>query len=100
MEQLDLQLDPHPGAATEDARARATIVRALREIGGRLRLAGDNPFRARAYDNGANAVEALSDAELAERVAAATLTEVPGIGGALAAVITEVAQTGRSTMLD
>ena len=100
MEQLDLQLDPHPSAAIADARARAAIVRALREIGGRLRLAGDNPFRARAYDNGANAVEALSDAELAQRVASATLTEVPGIGGALAAVISELAQTGRAGVLD
>src|SRR5688500_740337 len=99
MEQLGLRLDADARAADDRARERAAIIRALREIGDRLRLAGDNPFRARAYDNGADAVETLSDAELARRLASRTLTEVPGIGGALAAVITELAETGRSTVL-
>ncbi len=75
---------------------RAAIVAELREIGARLRLSGENPFRARAYEGGADAVENLSDAQLARRVAAGTLTDVPGIGGALAAVITEVAERGES----
>ena len=61
---------------------RGRIVAALREIGARLRLAGDNPFRARAYEGGAEAVEALADAELADHLEAGTLVEVPGIGGA------------------
>jgi DNA polymerase (family 10) len=46
------------------------------------------------------AVEGLSDDELRQRLRAQTLTEVPGIGGALAAVITELAVTGQSTTLE
>jgi DNA polymerase (family 10) len=80
--------------------SRAAIIAALREIGARLRLAGDNPFRARAYETGADAVEALADAELERRVRSATLTEVAGIGGALAVVISELAATGRSAVLN
>jgi DNA polymerase (family 10) len=83
-----------------DTNDRGQIVAVLREIGARLRLTGDNPFRARAYEGGAAAVEALSDAELGERLGSGTLTEVPGIGGALAAVITEVATTGTSAVLE
>jgi DNA polymerase (family 10) len=78
---------------------RAAIVSALREIGARLRLSGDNPFRARAYEGGADAVEALSDDELEGRLATATLTDVPSIGGALAGVIAELATTGSSAVL-
>jgi DNA polymerase (family X) len=79
---------------------RGRIVAALREIGARLRLAGENPFRARAYEGGAEAVEALADAELGDRLDAGTLVEVPGIGGALAAVIAELAATGKSAVLE
>src|SRR4051795_8523581 len=66
---------------------RGRIVAGLREIGARLRLSGDNPFRARAYEGGAEAVEALADADLERRLEAGTLTEVPGIGGGAAAVV-------------
>ncbi|HVY41364.1 MAG TPA: helix-hairpin-helix domain-containing protein [Polyangia bacterium] len=75
---------------------RAAIAAELREIAARLRLSGDNPFRARAYAAGAEAVESLSDAQLARRLAAGTLTTVPGIGHALAAVIAEIATSGES----
>jgi DNA polymerase (family 10) len=79
---------------------RTRIAAALREIAARLRLLGDNPFRARAYEGGAAAVETVSDEELERRLRAHTLTDVPGIGGALAAVIAELAATGESTVLD
>jgi len=79
---------------------RTRIAAALREIAARLRLLGDNPFRARAYEGGAAAVETVSDEELERRLRARTLTDVPGIGGALAAVIAELAATGESTVLD
>ncbi|HVT07373.1 MAG TPA: helix-hairpin-helix domain-containing protein [Polyangia bacterium] len=75
---------------------RAAIAAELREIAARLRLSGDNPFRARAYAAGAEAVESLSDAQLARRLAAGTLTAVPGIGQALAGVIAEIATSGES----
>jgi DNA polymerase (family 10) len=79
---------------------RTEIVFALREIAARLRLAGDNPFRARAYATGADALEAMSDAELERRLGQGTLREVEGIGGALASLITELAGTGRAELLD
>lgn len=53
---------------------RRRIVAALREIAGRLRLAGDNPFRARAYAAGAEAIEGLSDADLERRLEDRTVT--------------------------
>ena len=37
------------------------VARALREIGTLLELEGENPFKVRAYENGARAVEALAD---------------------------------------
>ena len=79
---------------------RAGIVAALREIAARLRLAGENPFRARAYATGADAVEALSDPQLARRLERGTLPEIAGIGGALAAVIGELARSGRAELLE
>lgn len=79
---------------------RTGIGSALREIGARLRLAGDNPFRARAYEAGAEAIESLSDGELKLRLEHRTLTAVPGIGAALAAVVAELAASGRTAVLD
>ena len=73
---------------------------ALREIGARLRLAGENRFRARAYDGGADAIERLSDDDLARNLEAGTLRQVPGIGAALAATVAEIAATGGSRVLE
>lgn len=64
-----------------------------------MRLAGENPFKAKAYESGADAVDAAG-ARLAALVEADRLTELPGVGGALAATITELARTGRSDRLD
>jgi DNA polymerase (family X) len=74
------------------------VARALREIGTLLELEGENPFKVRAYENGARAVEALDD--LPARVEAGRLTEVPGIGEALAQKIGELHRTGRLALLD
>ena len=45
-------------------------------------------------------VEALSNAALARHLRRGTLTDVEGIGGSLAAVIDELARTGRSELLE
>ncbi|MFN7144137.1 MAG: DNA polymerase/3'-5' exonuclease PolX, partial [Myxococcota bacterium] len=79
---------------------RFAIAEALDEIAARLGTTGDNPFRARAYAKGAEAVRALDDATFAERLAAGALHQTPGIGGALAAAITDLARTGRSDLLE
>ena len=78
---------------------RLAVAAALREIALLLQVGGGNPFRARAYQRGAAAVEALAG-DLDALVAKGRLTEVPGIGAALAAQIAELHRTGRSAMLE
>lgn len=75
------------------------IAKALREIAGLMQIKGENPFKARAYENGADAVEGL-DEEIGVLVDEKRLTSVRGIGAALAAVIAELYLTGRSELLD
>jgi DNA polymerase (family 10) len=75
------------------------VARALREIGRLLALKGENPFRARAYETGARAVEELRE-ELGTLVDEARLTDASGIGPALAATIAELWSTGRSEQLE
>lgn len=78
---------------------RFGVARALREIAALLELEGGNPYRARAYERGAAALEALED-DLATLVDEERLTSVAGIGEALAKQIAELFTTGRSEMLD
>jgi DNA polymerase (family 10) len=80
-------------------RDKLDIARALREIGALLQIKGESPFKVRAYENGSAAVEAISE-DLGRLVEEGRLTEVPGIGGSLASVITEMVRTGGSAMLD
>ena len=78
---------------------RLTIARALREMAGLLAVSGQEPYKARAYARGAEVLERL-DADLGELVEARRLTTLPGIGSALAAMITDLYQTGRSQALE
>jgi DNA polymerase (family 10) len=75
------------------------IARALREIGALLELEGENPFKVRAYENGARAVEGLA-ADVGGLVAAGRLTDVPGIGEALAKKIGDLHRSGTTELLD
>ena len=75
------------------------VARALREIGMLLELEGENPFKIRAYVNGARALEDLSE-DLGKVIAEGRLRSVPGIGDALARKIPELVQTGRLELLD
>ena len=75
------------------------VPRALREMALLLEVDGANRYRARAYERGARAVEALGESFQA-LVAERRLTQVPGIGPALAATIEELALTGRSATLE
>jgi DNA polymerase (family X) len=75
------------------------VARVLREIGALLELEGENPFKLRAYENGARAVEALAE-DPAALAAEGRLTEVPGIGEALAKKITDVLARGSTDLLD
>lgn len=78
---------------------RLAVAAALREIGMRLQMQGQSPHRARAYKKGAEALEVL-DRSLAALIREGSLTNIPGIGSALARTITELAQTGRTALLD
>ena len=68
-------------------------------MAGLLAVSGQEPFKARAYARGAEVLERL-DADLGELVQAGRLTTLPGIGSALATMITELHQTGRSQALE
>ncbi len=68
------------------------IARVLREIADLLEIKNDNPFKIRAYRNGADIVSNHPH-ELA-RLDEAGLREIPGIGKDLAARIREIAETG------
>jgi DNA polymerase (family 10) len=79
-----------------DAPAAAKL---LRELGRRIALTETNPFRARAYVRAADSLETLTE-PLDRTIAENRLTEVPGIGDALAAVIAELHRTGTYPLLE
>ena len=78
---------------------KIAVARALRELGMLLDVKGENPFKVRAYENGARTLEELPG-DIDEVIAAGTLTDLPGIGEALAKKIEELARTGRLELLD
>ena len=67
----------------------------LTEIGTLLELKGENPFKVRAYQTGARALEGIEEADLARLIEADELQSVKGIGEALGQKITELHRTGR-----
>jgi DNA polymerase (family X) len=75
-----------------DARS---VAHALRQIGDLLTLRGANRFQARAYRTAARAVIDLGSAQVS-----GSLRHVPGIGPATDAVITEIVETGTSSLLE
>src|SRR3954469_5938663 len=78
---------------------RPAVAKLLTEVAERMELERGNPYRARAYARAAESL-ALSPVPLRQLVAEGRLTELPGIGEALAAVITEIYETGRYGRLD
>ena len=68
------------------------IARILREIADLLEIKDDNPFKIRAYRNGAD-IAANHPHELSQ-LDEPGLREIPGIGKDLAARIREIAETG------
>jgi DNA polymerase (family 10) len=72
---------------------RSQIAAILREVADLLELKGENPFRSRAYANGARAIEGLAE-DPQDLFEAGTLGEVRGIGPGLASGIAEIVLTG------
>mgnify|MGYP005835985369 CR=1 FL=1 len=71
------------------------IARLLSETADLMEIAGEDGFRIRSYRNGAAAIEALGE-RVAEILAdpARSITDVPGIGKGLAAVLAEILERG------
>ena len=77
----------------------AAVAKMLRELAQRMELEGGNPYRARAYARAADNL-ALSPVPLDQLIAEGRLKEIPGIGDALAAVITKIHETGQHSGLE
>jgi DNA polymerase (family 10) len=75
------------------------VAEILVEIGTLLELKGENPFKTRAYQNGARIIEGLTE-PLPKLVAEARLGELKGIGDALQQKITELVTTGKLKYYD
>ncbi len=76
------------------------IAAVLEEIGLLLELKGENPFKIRAYQAGARAVEAIEAAEFSRLIREGQLGTVKGLGEALVQKITELHTTGRLEFFD
>lgn len=66
------------------------IAGVLEEIGMLLELEGENPFKTRAYQSGARALEMMEEAEFERRVVAGSLGELKGFGEALVDKVTRL----------
>jgi DNA polymerase (family X) len=82
--------------ASLDAR---TIASLLREYAQRTVLRGGNPYRAKAYSRAADSLAALA-VPLDTLVAEGRLTEIPGVGDAIADIVTKLYETGTHPSLE
>src|SRR5205085_12639267 len=71
----------------------------LHEFGQRTAFRGGNPYRARAYTRAAENLMALTD-PLENLVAQGRLKEIPGVGDAIADIVTTLHETGGHPALD
>jgi DNA polymerase (family 10) len=71
----------------------------LREYAQRTALRGGNPYRARAYSRAADSLVAIAE-PLNRLVEEARLTEIPGVGDAIADIITKLYRTGTHPSLE
>jgi DNA polymerase (family 10) len=78
---------------------KGKVAEILVEIGVLLELKGENPFKTRAYANGARTIESLSE-PLTTLIAEKRLGEIKGIGAALEQKITELVETGKLKYYD
>src|SRR5437868_11231355 len=76
-----------------------TVVSLLREYAQRTALRGGNPYRAKAYGRAADSLTALA-VPLHVLVAEDRLTEIPGVGDAIADIITKLSKSGTHPSLE
>jgi DNA polymerase (family 10) len=77
----------------------AAVARLLVEFGRRMELAGENPYRARAYAKAAEGLRALTE-PLEDLVAHGRLREIPGVGEGIAERIRTLQRTGTHSKLE
>jgi len=75
------------------------VAEKLREIYNLMQLAGENRFRAIAFDRAAQTIEGLND-EIAKHIKEGTLTDIKGIGKSIAEDIQAYAETGAMPVLE
>ncbi|PKD43116.1 DNA polymerase/3'-5' exonuclease PolX [Rhodohalobacter barkolensis] len=75
------------------------VAEKLREIYNLMQLAGENRFRAIAFDRAAQTIEGLND-EIAKHIEEGTLTDIKGIGKSIAEDILAYAETGTMPVLE
>lgn len=75
------------------------IAKVLKEIGFMLEMTDENPYRGKAYYNGARVVETISD-DIEQLIHDDKLKTIKGIGQALAEFINELVITGHSNLYE
>src|SRR6476469_6840174 len=75
------------------------VAKLLHEFGQRTAFRGGNPYRARAYTRAAENLFALAE-PLEDISAQNRLREIPGVGDAIADIVTKLHRTGRHPALD
>jgi len=75
------------------------VANLLREYAQRTALRGGNPYRAKAYSRAADSLAALA-VPLDLLIAEVRLTEIPGVGDAIADIITKLHKTGTHPSLE
>ena len=76
-----------------------TVAKLLRECAQRTALRGGNPYRAKAYSRAADSLAAPAE-PLDKLIMEERLTEIPGIGEAIADIVTKLYQTGTHPSLE
>jgi DNA polymerase (family X) len=76
-----------------------TVAKLLREYAQRTALRGGTPYRAKAYSRAADSLTALAE-PLDKLIAEERLTEIPGVGEAIADIVTKLYQTGTHPSLE
>jgi DNA polymerase (family 10) len=70
-----------------------TVAKLLREYSQRTALRGGNPYRGKAYSRAADSLTALAE-PLDKLIREDRLTEIPGVGPAIADIVTKLYRTG------
>jgi len=79
--------------------AAPEVAKLLHEFGQRMAFRGGNPYRVRAYTRAAENLMALTE-PLADVVAQDRLKDIPGVGHAIADIVTKLHQKGGHPSLD